>query len=174
MVAKDGVVVSIEPLMDSAGVYEPKKNQIRLDPGFSTAPGTITHEFVHHLKTKENRRGPVTSSQIRNGMNIESLNLEEASTTAETITRLSPYHRPKNPSYYRRVPGVKTDAEAYRRMDKDRLLFVGNATHGKQGLKGKKAIRSVERGFQESEIGELRHRSPRSAKDSVKLLQKSK
>jgi hypothetical protein len=99
--------------------------------------------------------------------------MEEAATTAETLTRLTPYYEPSNPGYYMFLTKSKT-ANRLRREDRSR--FVGTPVGGWGGKKGKKALDSLERNFRDSNISELVIKrngipiSDRNAKDRLEEL----
>jgi len=155
MAGQDGVTVVISKDIDGAGAYDPMNKTIYLRPEYSDAAGTITHEFTHHLRLKDKKRtGDVTRSQIKSGaITSEELSLEEAATTAETVARVTPYKGVRNLSYYWVTGANKKTAQA--QMDHDRDLFVGSMEKNSRGLRGKRAVTSVEKNFDESEISKL-------------------
>ena len=172
MASKDGVTVVVDSRIPGAGAYDSENKTVYLRPDFATAGGTITHEFTHHLRLKDTaRKGEVTRSRIVPEITEADRDLEEAATTAETITRLTPYHEVKNVSYYGKM--VDNEEGARRMIDDDRMTFVGNAEMGKVGLKGKRAINALEKQFDGSEIAKLSYYCRvQSAKDT--LIQKRK
>jgi len=168
MASEKGVTVIVDRNISGAGQYDPTNKVIRLRPEFASAGGTITHEFTHHLRLKDKKRtGEVTKSSIRPGMTAEDVNLEEAATVAETITRLTPYHKVENVSYHGHLAG-EDEKKARTFIEKDRKTFVGNSEVGSKGLRGKRAINAVEKKFDQSEIANLRYNTKESAKETVK------
>jgi hypothetical protein len=181
MVKDHGVTVSVQSI-DNAGSYFGKRGdsyRIELLRSYAQDPDTIVHEFVHHSRAVDkNRKGVLarTRNASAEGIRIDDaadLNLEEAATTAETLTRLTPYYEPSNPGYYMFLTKSKT-ANKLRREDRE--LFVGNAEGGRAGKKGKKALNSLERNFRDSNISELVIKrngipiSDRNAKDRLQEL----
>ena len=164
MASDEGVTVLIENIGD-AGSYDPLNKTIRLSPNHSRSDSTITHEFTHHLRLKDNKRkGEVTRSRIERSISGENRNLEEAATTAETLTRLTPYKKVDNIGYHGAMVGWD-DELGHELVNKDRKTFVGNAEYGSKGLRGKRAVDAVEKKFDESEISKLKMRySTESAK----------
>jgi hypothetical protein len=158
MSSGEGVTVVIDKNISSAGAYDPVNKTILLSPEFSTAQGTITHEFIHHLRLKDkNRKGEVTKSRISvdTGTSDEDRNLEESATTAETVARVTPYRGFRNISYYWDA-AKGNNKDAYELRDRDRELFVGNINVDGKGLRGKRAVNSVEQKFDSSEISKLK------------------
>jgi hypothetical protein len=138
------------------GAYDPDTSEILISSDFVEEPGTVVHETLHALKHRSDKReGIVTRSHIRKNLTQEERTLEEAATVAETTTRCTPYGT-SNISYYGRLAPSEELAEEL--MDKDRVLFVGSAEGGSKGLKGVRAIKSVEAKFGQSEISKLKLR----------------
>jgi hypothetical protein len=155
MASGNGVTVVVENMGD-VGSYDPVNKTIRLNPLYSKSDSTITHEFTHHLRLKDNKRnGEVTRSRVEDSISGEDRNLEEAATTAETLTRLTPYKKVDNTGYHGSMANWN-DKLGHELVDRDRKIFVGNAEYGLKGLRGKRAIDAVETKFDESEISKLK------------------
>jgi len=144
---------------------------VRIRPN-SVLQNTIIHEIVHALRWHdEDRTDPVTAS-CGNSNDPDDRNLEEAATVAEVVIRLNPYVRVEYAGYYTKSEAAETTDDAYEMMDEDRELFVGNSTEGAPGLKGKDALRSLSKNFDKSNIGELKDKTEKTAKEHGKELRK--
>lgn len=170
MSSGEGVTVIVDKNISSAGAYDPVNKTIMLSPEFSTAQGTIAHEFIHHLRLKDkDRKGEVTKSRISvsAGTSGEDRNLEESATTAETVARVTPYRGFRNISYYWNT-ARGDNKKALELRDCDRKLFVGNTDADGKGLRGKRAVNSVEQRFDSSEISKLKmYYSREKAEDTL-------
>lgn len=150
-----------------AGYYRGKMDGndtplIKLCPG--AGADTITHEFVHHLRRVDESRGGVTRTPMKldegNLLNRKFLyskewdsavNLEEAATVAETTARTR--KRTQHPTGY--YEDIKGDGTMHSRYHKDRDTLVGKVDVEKP-LRGKRAIKKVDKEFENLEIAKLR------------------
>lgn len=143
---------------NSNGCYRSDNGKIIIRKG--AGPGTVVHESVHKLRHKDRRRGTHTSSKIDEYIEEASRDprgadriraVEEAETECETVARLSPFRvNGGRTSYY---GALARDPDGARKlMAEDRKLLVGNADPDKKGLKGKKAVSSVEKNFTKTHI----------------------
>ena len=164
--------IIVDPdLEDAPGDYMIEKNIVRVRPN-SVFQSTIIHEIVHALRWYDvERTDPVTTSRGSNS-DPDDRNLEEAATVAEMVIRLNPYVRVEYVSYYSKLESAETQEDAYEMMDEDRELFVGNSTEGAPGLKGKNALRSLNKNFDKSNIGELKMGTDKTAKEYGNELKK--
>ena len=164
--------IMVDPnLWDAAGDYTIEKNLVRIRPN-SVLQNTIIHEIVHALRwNDDSRTDPVTVSR-RSSEDPNDKNLEEAATVAEMVIRLNPYVRVEYAGYYNELEIAETTDDAYEMMDEDRELFVGNSTEGAPGLKGKDALKSLSKNFDKSNIGELKMKTDKTAKEYGKELRK--
>ena len=177
-----GVEVRIEERNDGiAGVYERKRDGI-LIPRIGLIPNArddqIVHEFVHHLRTVDNRRKGITRTahpaDIRGGL-IESdeywdnlydfKNIEESATTAETTARRRSFDKVSN--YYSKVPHnePRSNDPKLLYMD-DRILLAGTED---EDLRGDEATDAVNDKFDRTHISNAKIFSDqvdRNAKES--------
>lgn len=144
---------------NASGYYSPSDGMIVIRKGATS--GTIVHETVHRLRHKDTgRTGKFTSSKVNEHARAAKDNperahylraVEEAGTECETVARMSPFSmNGKRTSYY---GALARDPDGARKlMAEDRKLLVGNADPDKKGLKGKKAVSSVEKNFTKTHI----------------------
>lgn len=157
------LLISVEPIRGSYGSYDPTSHTIKINPEATISASTTVHETLHHLRfTGGGRKNSITKSYITKGRvpTDNERTLEEAMNTAETTARMTPYSV-ANESYYSYIGGAKA-------LNGDRKAFVGNAKSGGRGLTGKAAIVAVEKGFETSNISNLKTRSGTSAKEVLR------
>ncbi len=142
------------------GYYNPDNGLIVIKKGASS--GTIVHETTHKLRHNDTKRtGTFTSSKIvehsikaRSGdmVGAEYIRaVEEAGTECETVARLSPYKmNGRRVSYYGKLTGDEDKAK--KMISEDRKMLVGNSDPDKKGLRGRKAVSSVEKNFKKTNI----------------------
>ena len=164
LVEDAGITVTVKSLpADRAAQYRGMDNgmsyAIDVDPKTIQDPDSLLHELVHHSRlVDKNREGILTKSRSQDGreikMRAEDLALEEAATVSETLTRMTPYRKARDASYHGLV-GRKKGKDPFRLIEEDRRLFVGSSVEGEKGFRGKKALKSVERNFEDSHIKDL-------------------
>lgn len=138
------------------GYYDPRDGTIVIKRG--ATPGTVVHESVHKLRHTRSGGEKYTSSQIdammseKDPYQKEFLRaLEEGATECETVARLSPFKiNGRRTSYYGAI--AKTEDEALRMIGEDRRTLVGNSDPDAKGLRGKKAVDSVDRNLRKTNI----------------------
>ena len=153
MAAGRSLMVSTTPhLRDCTGFYLRRQDgvpvpQIVLEEG--TTDDGIVHEAVHHLRVAEGRtafptREGVLDSRYRKmpkASRNEIMGREEKETVAETVARTAV--DPIESGYYQRIPGTNSRS-AY--------LHDQRVISGSKALKGKAAIRAVERSYDRTSI----------------------
>lgn len=131
---------------------------------------TLVHEFTHHLRHVDETRGGITRTPLRlneNGERVSSarydrrefnsaVNLEEASTVAESLVRIQAPSTGAN-GYYAATT-VHGDTP-YSRYLYDRRVMVPD---GKKPQKGRKAEKQVAANFDETSISHLGYYRPGS------------
>lgn len=153
---RDSLIISASKVdNEHSGVYLPRS---RKDPASITIedpsnPDTVVHEVVHHIRAIDKTKYGVSKAadpNVRNPLRFRDINnVEEAATIAEAAARtMRPTKRPSG--YYDDVSevkdGKKTRVQAYRQ---DRNIM----TEGKKnGVVGKKAVESVNRNFDKTNI----------------------
>lgn len=146
--------VAIKPTGTTyVGRYIPSRDRVELDRKDGLNQGTIAHEGGHLLRNTDPDRHNVITK-----FNHDSIGIEESCTVAEQMARSD---KPDYTGYYMSVAVYDdrkhawrkpTVAEARRMADEDHLLF----TYGRgKGLKGDKALRSVEQNWEKSHISRL-------------------
>ncbi|HKM13724.1 MAG TPA: hypothetical protein VJY42_02235 [Candidatus Methanomethylophilaceae archaeon] len=160
---KNGMTVEIAKLRSGvAGEYHGRKDGmshlIRIDPRSIDDGDTLLHEAVHHARLMDSKRkGALTKSRSlhpeRIAMDKKDVALEEAATVSETLARQRNYQQPNNAGYYDLVPKKGKDVRTM--ISEDRKLYAGSAETGSTGLKGQRAIKSIEKNFEESNIADL-------------------
>ena len=170
---KHPILISVKPIDNAGGfIAADDDSYIEVNPYYVDSAHTTVHEFIHLLKYKGGLGGRDTATKTRipkgkDPITKEDRNLEEASTTAETIARATPFD-PSHTSYYGRLGG-----NAAEKIKSDRILFAGNNKPGGKGLIGKAAVESVESKFNKSEIGKLQtYNTTKSASEYMKNLKK--
>jgi len=183
LIGKEGLIVRISELSNrKSGFYQRKQKgvntpEILLGPELSE--DTITHEFVHHIRTVDPRRTKYTKTahRTKNGLYDEAFfyanmlyikNFEEAATVAETISRtVLPTEKPSG--YYSLVPDIITK-NAY---ESDRKRLTGNAQsvniNETKGIKGKVAVNLVNEVFPCTHIAAMRIAN-RTALEAYEIL----
>lgn len=161
---KNGMTIEIVDLKGRcAGEYRGRVDGmtylIRVDPDYLDDGDTLLHEMVHHARLTDSKRGSLltkTRSKDKNTVRVmlNDVSLEEAATVSEALARQGDYKQPTNSGYYgilsrqkKKDPSVIIAA--------DRELYAGSAKTGSEGLKGQRAIRSVEKNFDKSNIADL-------------------
>lgn len=139
---------------------------------------TLVHEFTHHLRHVDETRGDLTRTPLKlneNGERISSLlyrpeefnsaiNLEEASTVAESLVRIQEPSSGAN-GYY---ASTKVHGDTpYQRYKHDRAVLVPDSP-----MRGRKAERQVKGKFEDTSISHLGHYRPGS--NAIKYYQKRK
>lgn len=163
MVEERGLTIEVDPDIKDLGYYDYSNDIIKLHLS-SIRSGTTIHEAVHRLRETDKTRNSTAAKTRIPIFTNEDRNLEEAATTAETFIRLDPAADPDYISYYSYLPNPKAAIES------DRKKF-----HGESGkpLKGKRAVASLEKNFENSDIGDLKHKgSKRTAKNYLRFLRK--
>ena len=160
---KGGMTVEVVKLKDGvAGEYHGRKDgmshHIRIDPRYIGDGDTLLHEAIHHARlTDPKRKETLTKSRSvhpeRIAVDYKDVALEEAATVSETLARQRDYQQPSNGGYYSLVPKNGKDAKTM--ILEDRQLYAGSSETGSKGLRGQRAIASVERNFDESHIADL-------------------
>ena len=179
-----GVRVEIRKLRKGApGVYERKQDGIpvpRICLGPDARDDQIVHEFVHHLRTADDRRtgitrtsypvdteGKVIDSEIVRKYLLDIKNVEESATTAETVVRMKSVC---GLSKYFDKTGVPSD-QAYRH---DRMLLTdSDDIKTSENIRGAIAVKMVGDKFEMTMISRLRLyplTCGRTAKESFDLL----
>jgi len=160
-----GVLIEISPLEPGvAGAYYGKVkggyHLVRIDPK-SVNADTVVHELVHHLRVvDQDRKSPLLRQRPYEGKDKD---LEEAATTAESITRHKPYAW-ESVGYYHLIEdgrkkshldrGLFTNQEV--RVDPDGQIRIESNRHLiEKALRGKRALKSVDKNFVRSNIGHL-------------------
>lgn len=180
-ISKEGVTIEITDI-DDAGQYHGKRDGmtylIRVNPDFLD-DDTLLHETIHHSRMVDpSRKTKLTSSRSKSRERVimidKDVSLEEAATVAETAVRQGGYTASKNPSYYGILSKDKK-TDPFEMMREDRILLAGSSEVGSSGLKGKRAISSVERNFENSHISDLNLKGynklpDKKAKDRLKEL----
>lgn len=160
---KNGMTVEIVKLKEGvAGEYHGRKDGmshlIRIDPENVGDGDTLLHEAVHHARLMDPKRKKIlTKSRSlhpeRIAVNKKDVSLEEAATVSETLARQRDYQQPSNAGYYGIVH--KNGKNAKIMISEDRNLYAGSSETGSNGLKGQRAITSVEKNFDKSNIADL-------------------
>ncbi|MDR1404655.1 MAG: hypothetical protein LBJ20_03710 [Candidatus Methanoplasma sp.] len=162
-IAKEGLVITITDEMP-AGVLGSTLGKrggmaynIRVRPDVIDDGETILHELVHQSRLVDPKRDDVllkTRSISRDEILVpcDQMALEEAATVAETAARKQNYKPPKTDTYYGfmgRWRKTKNPADMIR---EDREIMAGSADEGSSGLRGQKAIKSLIKNFDKTNI----------------------
>lgn len=160
---KNGMTIDIVKLKDNvAGEYHGRKDGmshlIRIDPRYVDDGDTLLHEAVHHARLVDAKRGKtLTKMRSRDPHRVavhrDDVALEEAATVSETLARQRNYKQPNNAGYHALVPKNGKDAKTM--ISEDRELYAGSSETGSTGLRGQRAIASVEKNFDKSNIANL-------------------
>ena len=159
------------------GYYRPSNGMIAIKKG--SMPGTIVHETNHKLRHVDRKRtGTFTSSKIDEAVKAADshdakladylVSVEEATNECETVARLTPFKiNGSRTSYYGYIAKDHSPGDAKRMMSEDRKMLVGNADPEKTGLKGRRAVASVEKNFTKMNISGY-GRGGKTARDYTK------
>lgn len=126
---------------------------------------TLVHEFTHHLRHVDDTRDGLTRTPFKLNDNGERMgysrtnmtefnsakNLEEASTVAESLTRIQNASAGPNGYYAHTNANGNSPHERY---DYDRVVLAGEPGNEKP-LKGRKAEKKVKECFEETSISHL-------------------
>lgn len=163
----EGVLIEIteDVPQNAAGCYYSKLRGgyylIRIHPNYVNSD-TVVHELAHHLRMVDTERKS-TLTRGRPNYRHKDIDLEEAATTAEATTRQKPYAA-ESTGYYYFIQGKENarheDRALFTRQpvtkDPDgKISLHKNPQLVEKGLKGKRALKSVDENFKNSKIAHL-------------------